>query len=322
LLTVPDYPYYAIADGKFLSGGMGGSIYAYHIENGELLWEYELKDPYNEILWSNNWPNNIAFVTDGKVYVGQQEHSPIDPLPRGAPFICLDAETGNEIWSINLRSNEWGGQPIIGDSIIATLNAYDNKIYAIGKGPSVISLETPVASATLGYSLTISGSIMDVSPGTEETATKLRFPMGVPVVADGSMSDWMEYIYLQHERPTNTQGVTIKIEAVDPNGNYQNLGTTTSDAYGHFGFGYCPEIPGTYMIIATFEGSDAYYGSTTTTYLTVDEATPTQPIEPEAPEEPEEPVTPLISTEVAIVAAVAVIAVIGIATYYLIRKRQ
>ena len=73
----------------------------------------------------------------------------------------------------------------------------------------------------------------------------------------------------------------------------------------------------------TFEGSEAYWGSTDTTYVMVNEAaTPSTPIEPEEPTEPEEPVAPLISTEIAIITAVAIIGIVGVAAYYLIRKRQ
>jgi hypothetical protein len=120
-------------------------------------------------------------------------------------------------------------------------------------------------------------------------------------------------------------GVQVKLEAYDPNGNYQNLGTTTSDANGVFGLAFEPEVPGTYWISATFEGSNGYYGSTISTYIKVDPApTPATPIEPEAPETPEEPATeaPLISTEVAILAVVAVACVIGVAAFWALRKRK
>jgi len=39
-----------------------------------------------------------VIYTDGKIYIAHMEHSSIDPKPRGAPFICLDMETGDEIW--------------------------------------------------------------------------------------------------------------------------------------------------------------------------------------------------------------------------------
>ena len=34
------------------------------------------------------------------------------------------------------RDTRWGGNGIIGDSIIATMDTYDQRVYAIGKGPS------------------------------------------------------------------------------------------------------------------------------------------------------------------------------------------
>jgi len=110
---------------------------------------------------------------------------------------------------------------------------------------------------------------MDVSPGTQDDTMKLRFPYGVPAVSDASQSAWMLYVYKNFERPSDTTGVPIKIEVMTPSGQYENLGTTTSDAYGNWAFGMCPEEAGTYMIIATFEGSKAYYGATQTSYLTV-----------------------------------------------------
>ena len=123
-------------------------------------------------------------------------------------------------------------------------------------------------------------------------------------------------------------GVTVTLEAIDPNNNYQLLGTTATYSYGNYGFSYEPEVPGTYMIMATFSGSDAYYSSTTTTYLTVDPApTATTPIEPEQPE-PEVPVepaevaeTPFITTEIAIIAAVAIAAIIGMTAYWILKRR-
>ena len=181
---------------------------------------------------------------------------------------------------------------------------------------------------------------MDVSPGTEEARIQLRFPKGVPVVSDADMTDWMLYVYNQFAKPMAT-GVQVKLESYDPNGNYQVLGTTMIDSYGNFALMYEPEVPGTYYISATFEGTNAYYGSSSSTYLGVEPApavatpiepevpeepeTPTEPEEPEEPEEPTEPEqpaeTPLISTEVAIVAAVAIVAVLGIATFWILRRR-
>jgi hypothetical protein len=143
---------------------------------------------------------------------------------------------------------------------------------------------------------------------------------------------------MQFEQPDDVTGVPVALCAVDPNGNYQDLGTTTTDVEGNYGFMFEPEVPGQYMIIATFEGTNAYYGSHETTYIGVDPApapatsiepeptetvTEPEPTETEQPTEAEQPVTeaPLISTEVLIVVAVAVVAVIGVAVFWVIRKR-
>jgi hypothetical protein len=269
---------WCFAYGKLYSTGVGGIVYCRDLETGKTLWTYHAKDYHNEYLFANSWWQWFTFITDGKIYMGHAEHSPIDPKPRGGPFICLDATTGDVIWRADglFRQTRWGGRAIIGDSIIATMDTYDGRVYAIGKGPSAITVEKPQAAAILGSAITIQGTVMDVSPGTEDPALQMRFPNGVPAVSDDNMSDWMLYVYKQFERPADATGVTVKLEAVDPDGEYANIGTTTSDSYGNYGFGFCPEKAGTYMIIATFEGSGAYYGSTATTYLTVTEPVPVE----------------------------------------------
>ncbi len=248
-----------------------------------------------------------------------EEHSSVDPKPRGAPFFALDAETGELVWRIDggFRQNHWGGQSIIGDSVIATMDAYTQLIFAIGKGPSATTVTVPDMGVSLGSSVMIKGMITDISPGTEDISLKMRFPNGVPAVSDADMSEWMLYVYKQFPKPADAIGVPVTLETIDPNGNYVNIGTATSDATGNYGFAFEPEVPGQYMIMATFYGSDGYYGSTTITYLTVDPAP-----SPATPIEPEESAAPLITTEVAIVLAVAVIAVIGVVGYLVIKKRK
>ena len=319
LYGIPGVCGYA-AYGKLYSLGYAGIVYAYDIKTGELQWTYEAKDPYNEILWSNNWPLKMCFITDGKLYITHGEHSPNSPLPRGAPFICLDATTGEEVFRINgaFRGAEWGQNPIIGDSVIASWNSYDNQIYGIAKGPSALTVETTGYGVTAGESLVIQGRVTDISPGLREIGIAERFPQGVPAVADESMSDWMKYVYLQFERPTNTIGVTVKLDALDPNGNYVSLGTTTSDSTGFFNYVWqAPDIPGVYKIIATFPGSDAYYASNSETAAYVTEPTPT-------------PTTAAIKPESmadlyfvpAMVGLFVFVAIIGAAIMLMLRKRS
>jgi hypothetical protein len=277
--------YGVIAYGKLFSTGMGGVVYAYDVTSGALLWTYEASDLYSEILWSNNWPMRVLFVTDGKIYVGHEEHSPIDPKPRGAPFICLDAETGEEIWRADglFRQNHWGTNAVIGDSVIATMDTYDQRVYAIGKGPSETTIDVSPKISSHGSNVLVEGKVTDVSPGTKDAALQMRFPKGVPAVADENMSEWMLYVYKQFPRPADVVGVEVVISVLDPNNNYYEVSRTTADEDGFFSVEFEPEVPGKYTIIAEFEGSKAYYGSYTKTAISVVEAPATsEPTPPPA----------------------------------------
>jgi outer membrane protein assembly factor BamB len=272
-----------IAYGKlFATATMAGVVTAYDAKTGDFIWTYEATDPYNEILWGNAWPENILFITDGKLYLGHSEHSPIDPKPRGAPFVCLDAETGNVVWEIDgmFRQTDWGGRGIIGDSIIATMDSYDQQIYAIGRGPSKTTVTASPKVTSLGSSVIIEGMITDVSPGTEEAERKLRFPNGVPAVSDEMMSEWMLYVYKQFARPSDVVGVPVTIDAVDPTGKFYNIATVTSDGTGIFSYMWKPPTQGKYTIIATFGGSASYYASFAQTSLGADAAPATVDLAP------------------------------------------
>jgi hypothetical protein len=301
----------AIGPGFFYSLSLGGIVYAYDINTGELEWTYEADDPYQEFLFANNWWGKPMFVTDGKIYLGSLEHSPIDPRPRGAPFYCLDAITGELIWRADglFRQTRWGGRAIIGDSIIAAMDTYDQRIYAIGKGPSSTTVSAPSAGIPQGSSVMITGTVMDVSPGTNSDRLTLRFPKGVPAVADESMSEWMAYVYKQFPLPVDCAGVDVTIDVLDANGNYYNIGTATSDISGFYSLAWTPEIPGPYTVVATFAGSEAYYASYAQTAFVVDPAPdPTPPPPDPTPGPPTD--TYIAGSTIAIIAAIAVVALL------------
>jgi hypothetical protein len=266
----------AIAYGKLYSTYMCGIVYCYDIQTGERLWVHEIRDPYNEILWSPNWPARIQFIADGKIYLCEGEHSPNQPLPRGAPYFCLNATTGEEIWSLSItyyyRTNS-----LMGDNIIAVCSLYENSIYAIGKGPSATSVTAGPEVSVHGSSVLVKGMVTDMSPGTNSAGLKMRFPNGVPAVSDESMSDWMEYVYEQFPRPEDNTGVEVVIEVRDPNNNYYEVGRTTSDSSGMFHCAFTPQVPGEYTIVASFAGSESYYGSFAETAINVEEAPATTP---------------------------------------------
>jgi hypothetical protein len=252
-----------IAYGRLFESSVGGIVYCYNVTTGERLWTYAAQDKYTESYLTSNWQLSPLFISGHKIYYGHIEHSAQEPKPRGAPFFALNVETGEIVWEIYgaFRQTGWGGRAVLGDSIIATMDTYDLQIYAIGKGPSAMTVSTPNIAATANTPVIIKGTIMDVSPGTTNDALQLRFPYGVPAVSDDSMSDFMLYVYKQFERPNNVKGVTISVDAITPIGEYIELGTTTSDSNGKFSFEFKPTIEGTYTIHTYFDGSAAYYGS-------------------------------------------------------------
>jgi len=270
-----------IAYGMLISSGVSGITYCYNVTNGDLLWTYEALDPYQEILWANSWWTKPMFVTDGLIYLAHMEHSSIDPKPRGAPFICLNMSNGDEVWRVNglLRQTYWGSNAIMGDSMIVTMDTYDQRVYAVGKGPSKTTADIQNNVIKLGSSTLIEGRVTDESPGTKDYVLTARFPNGVPVVSDEIMSEWMLYVYKQFEHP-DIVGVSIKIEIVDPSGEYAWIGTAMTDEDGTFRYSFIPQMEGEYTIYATFDGSRAFYGSYSTCYVMVDPAPAAYPTYP------------------------------------------
>ena len=309
--------YPQIKYGILYSNGMSGIMYAYNAKTGAQLWNYTYVDPWSETLWSDYWSSlRPRIIADGKIYLGQSEHSVNQPQPRGAPFVCLNATTGEVIWQIAgmFRQTDWGGSAVMGDSIIATMDTYNQMVYAIGKGATATTVTAPDTSVAYGKAVTLKGTVTDVSPATDDEKVKLRFPNGVAAVSDASMSDWMLYVYKQFTRPANATGVQVSINVIDANGNYRNIGTTTSSSDGFFSYTWTPDISGNYQVYAIFEGSNGYYGSHAENAFTVEEAA-----KPSATAQPIQTMPPFETYIVAL--GIAIIAAIAIATVLILRKK-
>ena len=336
--TTEPEPYLSVYDkwygncygyGKFFTGRTSGIVICYDLATGNRLWTYDVADIYSEVTWSNNYPIEFHFVADGKVVVSYGEHSPINPLPRGAPLVVLDVETGEKIWELNWANNWWGGVVMIGDSTMVGMNAFDNRIYSIGKGPTKITIDAPSLASDWGEKIVLRGTVTDISPGTQTSAIKMRFPNGVAAVSDGDMKAWMEHVYYQFEMPM-VSGVPVKLEVVvDPNGNWYDIGTAYTDATGFYSIDWEPPVPGHYLILASFEGSNAYYPTYIETSVIVNEGlrlgtemefeAPT--ILQQLPVSKQSTEASLISIDVTTILAVIVISLIGIGTSWYLRKK-
>jgi hypothetical protein len=197
------------------------------------------------------------------------------------------------------------------------MDTYDQRVWAIGKGPSAMKVSAPDLAATLGTPVLITGQVTDVSPGTKSSELSLRFANGVPAVSDASMSEWMLYVYKQFPRPTNATGVDVTISAVDANGNYRELGTTTSSSDGVFSLAWTPDIPGEYKVYASFGGSKSYYPAHAETAFIVAEGPDTTTAPTPAPQ-------PLVSETyfVPAIAGIMVVMILGFVVLILAMQRK
>ena len=251
--------------------GLGGDIWAINITNGKVIWQTStvllaggsgLETPYGTWpLWVQ-YGGNIAGQNDMLYLSEGHEYSP--PLFHGAQVLGINGTTGALVWS-ELAFEDTAGECSYG--IMTAFNSYDNQIYAYGQGPSKTTVTAPDTPATVGVPVVISGTVTDVSAGTQQQLVASNFPNGLPCVSDASMSHWMEYVYMEQPYPANSTGVPVTISVIDSNNNFRTIGTTTSDASGVYSLDWAPDIPGNYTIIASFAGSGGYYGSSAETAI-------------------------------------------------------
>jgi outer membrane protein assembly factor BamB len=302
---------HAIYDGKFYTAGYTGHVFCYDVHNGSLLWLYEAPT-YARIF--EYYTLFLGTIADGKVYVGTHEHSADTPLYKGNRVRCLNATTGEEIWTML----GWAHPQTmaIADGVLVYWNNYDHQVYAVGKGPSAMTVEAPMTGAVEGSSVLVRGTVLDVSAGTQQDEQSARFPYGVPAVSDESMSDWMAYVYMQKPRPTNATGVDVTISVVDPNNNCYDVATTTSNADGGFSAVFDPLVPGLYTVYASFEGSNSYWPSHAVTSVYVESA----PAATAAPTPTPGSMTDTYVLGLGLGAIIAIIAV-GLVLMMMLRKR-
>ncbi len=301
-----------VADGQIYIWLYGGDVYSYNIITGALNWEYHTPAAGKESPYGHNslWTFTVGSIADGKLFV-PEGHMYSPPLYHGAQQLALNLTTGEVVWSIDAFDVTSG--PAISDGIMTTLNAYDNQIYAYGKGPTKLTVTAPDAAYPLGTPMIVRGTVTDISAGSQQQAVAANFPNGLPCISDESMSDWMEYVYMQQPKPTNATGVKVTISVLDPNGNLYDVGTATSTTEGTFGLMFDPPVPGDYTIYATFVGSESYYSSSAATYMHVTEAPTATPEPTPVPQAPVE--TYFTASTIAIIVAIAIVGIL------LFRKR-
>ena len=293
----------------FYTAGFAGIVSGYNMTTGQKAWEFYSGSSGFDTTYGTWAFYGASIIADGKIFIAHNEHSPDQPLWRGMKMWAINATTGEGIW--NISGAYQGGRNAMGalaDGMLVTHNAMDNQITTFGKGPSAMTATASPKITTEGSSVLIEGTVMDTAAGTKQNEQIARFPNGVPAVSDQSMTYWMEYVYMQRPRPTDTTGVPVSIDVIDSNGNHRNIGTTTSDASGSFSYQWTPDIAGKYTVIATFAGSESYWPSSAQTAFAVDQATPTASPYPATALPPTEQY--IIGAAAAIIAAIAIVGVV------------
>ncbi|MCL5878139.1 MAG: PQQ-like beta-propeller repeat protein [Candidatus Bathyarchaeota archaeon] len=266
-----------VAYGKIYTAGYDGVIHAIDIKTGKTVWEFSTETTIDTAYGHYPFYGGVT-IADDKVFAATNEHTPNDPLARGYKLFCVNATTGQQIWNIS----SWAPGPVVANGYLLEFNHYDGELYCIGKGTSAVTVDAPMTAVPLGSTVTIRGTVTDTSPGVQQDEVAKRFPNGVPAVADQSMTGWMEYLYMQQEKPADTVGVPVSLSVIDGNGNYRTIGTPTT-VDGFFTYSWKPDIEGPYTVYASFESSESYWPSQAITSFSVDPAPVTSTPQPTQP---------------------------------------
>ncbi|MDR2707246.1 MAG: PQQ-binding-like beta-propeller repeat protein [Nitrososphaerota archaeon] len=280
-----DYPWDASGFGSYSTTTAYGQlywmaqsgIYAIDWATGDINWKFEkaappFETPYTGSEGQTVYPLvNAGICADGKIYVYSNKHTPEAPFYRGEPTLCIDVFTGKEVWSVgftggsDMRRTEV--QLAVADGYFA-MAGRDGYMYVFGKGLSETTISASQVAIPFGQKALLTGTVLDLSPAQQYA----------PCVSKESVAAQMEQMHIGASvggiyGNVTMVGVPVSLDVLDPNGNYYNIGTTTSDGYsGTFAFdGWTPEVAGLYTITATFMGDESYGSSFATTHLTVDE---------------------------------------------------
>jgi len=309
-----------LAAGTLYLAGFGGDIWSINMLTGAINWYTNttsiqgpsgVNSPYG--VWPL-WGFANGGVADGVLFLNEgHEYSP--PLFLGAQQLAINCTTGKLIWSID--AFDVCTVPAMAYGVMTVLNAYDNQIYTYGMGPSATTVSAPSVGVTTNTPITITGTVMDISAGSQQQAVLANFPHGLPAVSDASMTQFMEAVYMQQPMPTNITGVPVTLYVLDSNNNYRSIGTTTTNAQGEYGLTWTPDITGDYTLYATFAGTQSYYGSSASTYFHAGAPPATTP--PTA--------TPLsgVATENAVMyigIAIIIVVIVGIVALAMIMLRK
>jgi hypothetical protein len=250
-------------------------VYAFNWTDGKLVWKYTspaaatYETPYVDENGVTVYSTNVGgAIVDGKYYIYNTEHSASIPITRGWQLHCINATTGVGLWKVGLPGASSKHTTDIGPIAdgYMTLAGSDGYMYVFGKGQSETTVSAPQSAVPKGSIMTITGSVLDMSPAQP----------GTPCVSVDSMALQMEYLHKQMPidgiwHNETITGVPVSITVMKQGTtDVLNLGTATTDGYyGTFGYDWTPQSEGLYKIVASFAGDESYGSSGAATYVIV-----------------------------------------------------
>jgi hypothetical protein len=310
-----DYPYSSSAFGGYTAFSAYGfilreaydGVYAFNWTTGKIAWHYVAPagSVYETPFTSNNTVTVMPFysfgvggqIADGKFFTWNYEHTESWPVTRGWSLHAIDVFTGKGVWNLTGCATPRA----IADGYLISTGWADGYTYIIGKGKSATTVTAPDTEVSLGQSVVIKGTVVDLSPAQTNT----------PCVSVDSMKTQMDYLHMQLPiggiwNNITMTGVPVYLSAIDSNNNMENIGIATSNAYyGTFSFTWTPPIVGNYTIMANFAGDASYSSSGSSTAITVGPA-PTAAPTPIPPEKPIDYMPMMYAILVAVIIAIII----------------
>jgi outer membrane protein assembly factor BamB len=302
---VPAYTY-VYHNGTNFMGSYDGHVYAYDSATGNRVWTSDYVGVSNEVIPGNQPFNGRSVGADGKLYYSSSTEYQLEPRPRFLSLICINETTGHFNWNLPIGIQPRG----IADGYLVGEDIDNGLLYCLGKGQTTTTVTAPDVAVTLGSPVVLKGTVMDQSPGKPS----------IPAVSDADMTTWMDYQYGQNatliNNPPKPNGVPVTLSVVDSNGNFREIGRTTSDSQGFFAFSWKPDIEGQYTIFANFAGTNSYYGSSAETSLIASAPASTASPYPAVNLPPTE-----MYFAISTVAIIIAIALVGVLLAIFLRKR-
>ena len=175
----------AIAYGMVYEMNKDGYLYDINVETGNVVWKY--KGPDDTLMWPG-----MPTVADGKVYVTTGEAAAYNGPPGTSEFACLNAYTGQPIWTLPIEALPpresvaiaYGNLYIIPgdvttavDTLTGTEYSTVNQLWAIGAISTPIPTPSPTPTPT-------------ATPTPTPIPTPVPTPTPTPIPTSITVSNW------------------------------------------------------------------------------------------------------------------------------------